>query len=168
MRALLQRVTEASVTVDGDVIGKAENGLLVLVCAMDGDPDDAPSRLASKVSKLRIFRDEDGRMNRSLLDVGGSALVVSQFTLAADTRRGNRPGFSTAMAPESGEKAYLSFCEALETHGYETLRRVAAFLPYSVAYRRPPLLMLRIYLKLPLFCPLFGKQFLLIARKVTD
>ena len=113
MRALLQRVTEASVTVDGDVIGKAENGLLVLVCAMDGDPDDAPFRLASKVSKLRIFRDEDGRMNRSLLDVGGSALVVSQFTLAADTRRGNRPGFSTAMAPESGEKAYLSFCVAL-------------------------------------------------------
>ena len=113
MRALLQRVSSASVVVDGDTIGAINEGLLILVCAMDGDPEDAPDRLAAKVSKLRIFRDDEGRMNRSISDIGGSALVVSQFTLAADTRRGNRPGFSTAMAPEAGETAYLAFADAL-------------------------------------------------------
>ncbi|MDJ1018473.1 MAG: D-aminoacyl-tRNA deacylase [Paracoccaceae bacterium] len=113
MRALVQRVSEARVTVEGEVIGEIGPGLLVLVCAMEGDPPAAPEKLAAKISKLRIFRDEDGRMNRSLLDSGGHALVVSQFTLAADTSRGNRPGFSTAAAPEAGEAAYIAFAEAL-------------------------------------------------------
>lgn len=120
MRALLQRVSEARVEIDGEVVGEIGEGLMILVCAMAGDAEDAPERLAAKVSKLRIFRDDEGRMNKSVLDTGGAALVVSQFTLAADTRRGNRPGFSTAMAPEGGEKAYLAFAEALAALGIKT------------------------------------------------
>jgi D-tyrosyl-tRNA(Tyr) deacylase len=84
---------------------------------MAGDPADAPAKLAAKTSKLRIFRDDAGRMNRSLLDTNGSALVVSQFTLAADTRRGNRPGFSSAAAPEEGEARYLEYVSAMEDLG---------------------------------------------------
>ncbi len=117
MRALIQRVSEARVTVEGAVIGEIGPGLLVLVCAMEGDAPDAPAKLAAKVSKLRIFRDDEGRMNRSLTDTEGAALVVSQFTLAADTSRGNRPGFSTAMAPKAGEAAYLAFARALSDLG---------------------------------------------------
>ena len=94
MRALVQRVSRAEVRIVGD-------------------PPNAPEKLAAKIAKLRIFRDDDGRMNRSLLDVGGSALVVSQFTLAADTRRGNRPGFSSAAPPDEGEIRYLEFVSAV-------------------------------------------------------
>ena len=117
MRALIQRVTRATVTVDGEIIGQTGTGMLVLVCAMEGDDPANAQALAAKISKLRIFRDEDDRMNRSVLDVGGSALVVSQFTLAADTSRGNRPGFSAAAAPELGEKLYLEFAQALASTG---------------------------------------------------
>ncbi|MEM9708643.1 MAG: D-aminoacyl-tRNA deacylase [Pseudomonadota bacterium] len=114
MRALVQRVSEARVRVAGAVIGEVGEGMLVLVCAMAGDGLAEAEALAGKVSKLRIFRDEAGRMNRSLIDVQGGALVVSQFTLAADTRRGNRPGFSAAAPPEEGEKLYLAFAAALQ------------------------------------------------------
>lgn len=117
MRALVQRVTEASVEVDGAVIGQTGPGILVLVCAMAGDDEDAADRLAVRVAKLRIFRDDQGRMNRSLLDTGGGALVVSQFTLAADTRTGNRPGFSTAAAPEDGRRLYERFAQSLRAQG---------------------------------------------------
>lgn len=117
MRALVQRVSEAAVRVDGEVIGEIGAGLLILVCAMEGDSDDAPAKLAAKIGKLRIFRDDEGRMNRSLLDTGGAALVVSQFTLAADISRGNRPGFSTAAAPEHGEAAYHALAGALKRQG---------------------------------------------------
>lgn len=117
MRALVQRVSRASVSVQGAVIGEIGEGMLVLVCAMEGDPEDAGDKLAAKIAKLRIFRDEEGRMNRSVRDVGGSALIVSQFTLAADTSRGNRPGFSTAAAPEEGEARYLAFAAALQREG---------------------------------------------------
>ena len=117
MRALVQRVTEASVTVDGDVIGQIGPGLLVLVCAMAGDTDDKPAMLARKLAALRIFKDDDGRMNRSLVDVGGAALVVSQFTLAADTSRGNRPGFSAAADPATGDRLYQATAEALRGLG---------------------------------------------------
>ena len=115
MRALVQRVSSASVSVDGITIGAIDEGLLILVCAMNGDSEDAHEKLASKISKLRIFRDAEGRMNRSLIDTGGDALVVSQFTLAADTSRGNRPGFSTAAPPELGEVAYLAFAKSLSS-----------------------------------------------------
>jgi D-tyrosyl-tRNA(Tyr) deacylase len=109
MRALIQRVTSAQVHVDGALIGQCQAGVLVLVCAMQGDSDDLAAKLATKISKLRIFKDDAGRMNRSLLDVGGAALVVSQFTLAADVSRGNRPGFSAAAAPEDGARLYETF-----------------------------------------------------------
>lgn len=114
MRALLQRVTEASVTVDGQVIGQTGPGLLILICAMSGDTEAQADHLAAKIAKLRIFKDDAGKMNRSLRDVGGSALVVSQFTLAADTSRGNRPGFSTAAPPEQGKRLYEYFARQLQ------------------------------------------------------
>lgn len=117
MRALVQRVTRASVTVEGEVIGQIGPGVLVLVCAMADDSEAEADKLAAKLSKLRIFHDEAGKMNRALLDTGGSALVVSQFTLAADTSRGNRPGFSTAAAPADGERLYLHFAQALSALG---------------------------------------------------
>lgn len=117
MRALLQRVTEAKVEVDGRLVGQTGPGLLVLVCAMPDDTGQIAEKLAAKVSKLRIFADENGHMNRSLLDVGGSALVVSQFTLAADTRRGNRPGFSSAAPPDQAETLYLEFADHLTALG---------------------------------------------------
>lgn len=106
MRALIQRVSEASVAVDNEKVGEIGPGLLILVCAMKGDDATNVQALASRISKLRIFQDDAGKMNRSLLDTGGSALVVSQFTLAADTSRGNRPGFSAAADPATGEQLY--------------------------------------------------------------
>lgn len=109
MRALIQRVTSAQVHVDGELVGDCGAGVLILICAMQGDTDDLPAKLAAKIGKLRIFKDEDGRMNRSLSDIGGQALVVSQFTLAADTSRGNRPGFSQAAPPAEGKRLYEAF-----------------------------------------------------------
>lgn len=117
MRALTQRVTQASVTVDGSTIGQIGPGLLVLVCAMQGDGEDQAEALAAKITKLRIFKDDAGKMNRSLGDTGGAALVVSQFTLAADTSRGNRPGFSAAAPPDEGERLYQHFATSLAAQG---------------------------------------------------
>jgi D-tyrosyl-tRNA(Tyr) deacylase len=117
MRALIQRVTEASVEVAGERIAGVGGGLLVLVAAGAGDGAEAPAQLAAKVARLRIFADADGRMNRSIVDVGGEALVVSQFTLYADLRRGNRPGFTGAAAPAIGEQLVDAFCSALRGHG---------------------------------------------------
>ena len=116
MRALIQRVSSASVTVDGNVTGEIGHGLLVLVCAMRGDTEKQSEWLAQKIVKLRIFKDEEGRMNRSVLDAGGAALVVSQFTLAAETK-GNRPGFSTAAAPEDGKRLYEHFSAQVAAQG---------------------------------------------------
>lgn len=113
MRAVLQRVTEAQVRVDGDVIGQCGAGLMILVCAMQGDTEANAEQLAAKVSKCRIFQDDAGKMNRSVIDIGGSALVVSQFTLSADTSRGNRPGFSAAAAPDEGRRLYEHFAKTL-------------------------------------------------------
>ncbi len=117
MRAVLQRVSEASVAVDGVVLGRCGPGLMILVCSMAGDAEDAPTRLAARIARLRIFRDDAGKMNRSILDCGGSALIVSQFTLAADTSRGNRPGFSAAAPPDVGAVGYERFVSALRTLG---------------------------------------------------
>ncbi|MEL7012137.1 MAG: D-aminoacyl-tRNA deacylase [Pseudomonadota bacterium] len=119
MKALLQRVSNASVTVEGVRIGETGPGLLILVCAMRGDEEHHAEQLALKIAKLRIFQDEVGKMNRSLLDTGGGALVVSQFTLAADTSRGNRPGFSAAAPPDIGEALYLHFAKALADQGVD-------------------------------------------------
>lgn len=117
MRALIQRVSEAAVRVDGAVIGEIGPGLLILICAMQGDTQAQADQLAAKIAKLRIFKDDDGRMNRSLLDVAGGALVVSQFTLAADTTRGNRPGFSAAAPADEGEALYGYFAKAIAGQG---------------------------------------------------
>lgn len=113
MRALVQRVSEASVTVDGIRLSGIGPGLLVLVCAMQDDVEARARALAEKIARLRVFRDEAGKMNLSLLDTGGAALVVSQFTLAADTSRGNRPGFSAAAEPARGEALYEATAAAL-------------------------------------------------------
>jgi D-aminoacyl-tRNA deacylase len=117
VRALLQRVIEASVEVGGERLGAIGAGLVVLVAAGAGDGHDAPARLAAKVARLRVFADSEGRMNRSLLDVGGEALVVSQFTLYADVRRGNRPGFTAAAPPEEGARLVDDFADALRELG---------------------------------------------------
>ena len=109
MKAVLQRVSEASVTVDGEVIGRIGAGLLVLLCAERGDTDAHADRMLAKILKLRIFGDDAGKMNRSLQDVAGGLLVVSQFTLAADTSSGNRPGFSSAAVPAEGLRLYEYF-----------------------------------------------------------
>ena len=106
MIAVLQRVSEASVRVDGAVIGQIGHGLLVLLCAEQGDTDAVADKLLAKILKLRIFADEAGKMNRSVQDVGGGLLLVSQFTLAADLSGGNRPSFTQAAAPEDGRRLY--------------------------------------------------------------
>lgn len=111
MRCLLQRVTSASVTVNTEIIGQTGPGLLVFACAMQGDTETNVISMAHKLVKLRIFQDDAGKINRSILDVGGSVLIVSQFTLAADTRSGNRPGFSQAASPDIGRRLYESLCE---------------------------------------------------------
>jgi D-aminoacyl-tRNA deacylase len=116
VRAVLQRVTDAQVRIDGQLVGATGKGLLILVCAMAGDTKAEAERLAAKVAKLRIFKDDQGKMNLSVRDIGGSALVVSQFTLAADLR-GNRPGFSTAAPPVEGEQLYRHFSQSLENEG---------------------------------------------------
>jgi D-tyrosyl-tRNA(Tyr) deacylase len=109
MQALIQRVSEASVRVDGRTVGAIGAGLLVLLCAERGDTESEADRLLARLLKLRIFGDAAGRMNRSVQDVGGGLLIVSQFTLAADTSGGNRPSFSRAAAPEDGRRLHAYF-----------------------------------------------------------
>ncbi|MBQ0803327.1 MAG: D-tyrosyl-tRNA(Tyr) deacylase [Sulfitobacter sp.] len=120
MRALLQRVDQASVTVDGKIIGQIDAGLLIFVCAMPGDTQTTGATLAAKIAKLRLFKDDDGKMNLSLAQTGGSALIVSQFTLAADTSRGTRPGFSYAAKPDAAKALYLDFITSMTALGIPT------------------------------------------------
>jgi D-tyrosyl-tRNA(Tyr) deacylase len=121
--ALVQRVSSASVAVDNKVVGQIEHGLLVLVCAMGSDTAEVAEKLAQKITKLRTLRDDQDRLNRSVLDVGGSILVVSQFTLAAETK-GNRPGFSRAAPPQQGLMLYESFAEAIASVGIPVAKGV--------------------------------------------
>ncbi len=116
MRALLQRVTRASVSVDGTTVGEIGPGLMILVCAMQGDTEAQADKLAAKIAKLRIFKDDQGKMNLSVKDAGNAALIVSQFTLAADLR-GNRPGFSPAAAPDEGKRLYDHFTTRIAAEG---------------------------------------------------
>lgn len=106
MQALIQRVSQAKVVVAGETVGEIGPGLLVLVCAEHGDTDAQAERLVAKLLKLRIFSDAEGKMNRSVQDIAGGLLLVSQFTLAADTRGGNRPSFTGAAAPDEGRRLY--------------------------------------------------------------
>lgn len=117
MKALLQRVTRASVTVDNQIVGQIEQGLLVLLGVGQGDSEAQVKTLAEKIVHLRIFEDDAGKMNRSLLDIGGAVLAVSQFTLYADTRRGRRPGFSYAAHPTIAEPLFERFKDTLSSYG---------------------------------------------------
>lgn len=117
MRAVVQRVSKARVVVDGQVTGETALGLLVLLGVGKGDTDAAATWMAEKVAHLRIFADEQGKMNRSLVDVGGAALVVSQFTLYGDARGQRRPSFISAAPPEEGNRLYAEFCRALRALG---------------------------------------------------
>jgi D-tyrosyl-tRNA(Tyr) deacylase len=119
MRAVVQRVTRARVLVGGEVRAEIGAGLCVLLGVARGDDAAAAERLAGRIARLRIFENEDGRFDRSVLDTGGAALVVSQFTLLADTAKGNRPSFTEAAPPEEAEPLYGRFCEALHALGVE-------------------------------------------------
>ena len=127
MIALLQRVSEASVRVDAEVIGKIDTGLLVLLCAEKGDTEAVADKMLAKILKLRIFSDDAGKMNRSLQDVGGGLLLVSQFTLAADVAGGNRPSFTQAAVPAEGRRLYEFFvAQAKKVHPVVQTGRFAA------------------------------------------
>jgi D-tyrosyl-tRNA(Tyr) deacylase len=147
VKAVLQRVSEASVTVQGAVVGQIGPGLLVLLCAERGDSDAHAARMLAKILKLRIFGDDAGKMNRSLQDVGGGLLVVSQFTLAADASGGNRPGFSSAAAPDEGRRLYDLFVAlaqaahpVVQTGRFATDMRVALVNdgPVTIPLHLPP------------------------------
>jgi D-tyrosyl-tRNA(Tyr) deacylase len=117
MRALVQRVSDAAVTIDGAVVGSIGEGLVVLLGVGRDDGPQQVAKLADKVARLRVFDGDAGRMDRSLADVGGAALCVSQFTLYGDTRKGLRPSFTDAAEPERAEALYEAFCEALRALG---------------------------------------------------
>ena len=119
MRAVVQRVTHSSVTVDNEVIAAIKEGLLILLGIEDGDTKEKADYLARKIAHLRIFADEQGKMNLSLCDTEGSAIVVSQFTLMADTRKGNRPSFVKAAPPDIASKMVAYFTEQLREYGIE-------------------------------------------------
>jgi D-aminoacyl-tRNA deacylase len=122
VRAVVQRVREARVLVDGETVGEIGAGLCVLLGVAQEDDEAAAGRLAGKVARLRIFENADGRFDRSLVDAGGAALVVSQFTLIADTAKGNRPSFSGAAPPDRAEPLYETFCAALAREGIGVAR----------------------------------------------
>jgi D-tyrosyl-tRNA(Tyr) deacylase len=144
MLALLQRVSEARVVIGGEVAGAIDHGLLVLVCAERGDNEAAAERLLAKLLKLRIFQDEAGKMNRSVQDVAGGLLIVSQFTLAADTASGNRPGFSHAAPPAEGERLYDHFVAlARAAHAPVQTGRFGADMKVHLVNDGPVTLMLR-------------------------
>ena len=117
MRTVLQRVSEARVKINGEIVGAIDTGLLVLFCAEPDDDQETASYFARKIALMRIFEDNAGKMNLSVSDIGGAVLAVSQFTLVAEWRKGNRPGFSRAAGPETGEAIYDFFCAELRSHG---------------------------------------------------
>ena len=121
MRAVIQRVKNASVEIDGKVVGKCGVGFMILFCAVDGDTESDIELLAKKTANLRIFEDENAKMNKSILDIDGEVLCISQFTLAADTKKGNRPSFINAMEPVTAEKYYKMYCEALKSNGIKNV-----------------------------------------------
>ena len=117
MKAVIQRVTSAQVSVDGSVVGSCENGFMILLGVASGDTEEDAAVLARKTAALRVFCDENGKMNKSLLDTDGQVLVISQFTLCADVKKGNRPSFIEAAEPYLAEKLYLYFCDELKKLG---------------------------------------------------
>jgi D-tyrosyl-tRNA(Tyr) deacylase len=122
VRAVVQRVSGARVLVDGEVVGDVGEGLCVLLGVATSDDEAIAERLAGKIARLRVFENEEGKFDRSVVDVHGGALVVSQFTLIADTAKGNRPSFTDAAPPEQAERLYEGFCEALQGQGIDVAR----------------------------------------------
>ena len=138
MIALLQRVSSASVDVAGERIGAIGPGLMVLVGVQPRDDERTALRLLERLLAYRVFGDDEGRMNRSVADIGGGLLLVPQFTLAADTRKGNRPGFSTAAPPEQAERLFLRFCElARAAHGRVETGRFGADMQVALVNEGP-------------------------------
>ncbi len=121
MKAVIQRVLSASVTVEGEAVGRCNQGYLILLGVAEGDTEAEAELLAKKVSALRVFKDENGKMNLSIADIDGEILAISQFTLCADVKKGNRPSFIKALEPVKAEKLYKYFCECLRNLG---IRRV--------------------------------------------
>ena len=145
MQALIQRVSEARVTVDGRVTGAIGPGLLVLLCAERGDDEAVADRLLAKLLKLRIFSDAAGKMNLSVQDVGGGLLIVSQFTLAADTSGGNRPSFTGAAAPDEGRRLYDYFvAKARAAHPVVAMGEFAADMQVALVNDGPVTIPLRV------------------------
>ncbi len=156
MRAVLQRVSRASVRVGEEVTGAIEAGLLVLLGVADGDPPECEQLLAKKIAGLRIFPDAEGKMNLSVKDAGGDVLVVSQFTLIADCRKGRRPSFIKAAAPDEANRRYEAFCELLRTEHELTVAtgRFAASMDVELVNRGPVTIVLDTD---ELFAPRSGK-----------
>lgn len=123
MRAVIQRVNKASVEIDGKIVGSCNNGYMILFCAVEGDTVSEIELLARKVSNLRVFCDENDKMNLSVLDTKGEILCISQFTLAADTRKGNRPSFINAMSPDKASDFYDKFCDELLKLGVQRVEK---------------------------------------------
>ncbi len=123
MKAVIQRVKEAFVTVDGKVVGNCNEGYMILVCACEDDTLDDVDILARKVANLRIFCDNEDKMNRSILDIEGEVLAISQFTLCADVKKGNRPSFIRAMKPAKAEEYYNIFCQKLIENGIKRVEK---------------------------------------------
>lgn len=121
MRAVIQRVSESSVTVDGKVVGSSQKGYMILLGVVKGDTDENAQLLARKTASLRVFEDENGKMNKSVIDIDGEILAISQFTLCADCKKGNRPSFTDSEEPENAKRLYELYCEELKKNG---VRRV--------------------------------------------
>lgn len=123
MKAVIQRVKKAEVSVDGKVVGSCENGFMILFCAVTGDTEKDIELLAKKTVNLRVFNDSEDKMNLSLLETGGQVLCVSQFTLAASTKKGNRPSFINAMEPNTAKRYYDEYCKQLENLGVKSVQK---------------------------------------------
>lgn len=123
MRVVVQRVNKSSVSVGGEITGAVEKGYNVLLGVMQGDSKAQAEILAAKIAKLRVFEDEDGKMNRSITDIGGGILVISQFTLCADIKKGNRPSFTDSAPPQEANELYEYFCECLKANGISLVEK---------------------------------------------
>lgn len=123
MKAVIQRVIESSVSVGGEVVGASGKGYMILVGVMKGDTEEQARLLAKKTASLRVFEDENGKMNLSVLDVGGDILAISQFTLCADYKKGNRPSFADSEEPEKAKALYDLYCEELKANGVKRVEK---------------------------------------------
>lgn len=121
MRAVIQRVSKAEVEIDRKIVGSCKYGYMILFCAVEGDTADDIDLLARKTVNLRVFEDQNGKMNKSILDIDGEVLCISQFTLAADTKKGNRPSFVKALEPVLAQEYYKKYCELLKNYGIKSV-----------------------------------------------